>query len=232
MNRIPKPTIFIAVLLLACIPFHGCSKDTANRKNPPQHAAPNSNRHDKNKDSENNSKSDPGKSNTNETSSKNSNHNKATNNTTKSTGSSKSSTVENNSNKNVNPGKSNSSKNNTNHSKHSSVKSKQNSKEKTTVDPDPYGFIGVYWTRQSEVDTEYICFASDGTFHYYCACGDPVNDSDLCESYTYDEPSKTITLNYFETTESAITSIIVKRFDETHLVLDFNGDIRSFVKES
>ena len=91
-------------------------------------------------------------------------------------------------------------------------------------------FAGVSYTRQGSHDTETIRFASDGTFYYSCSCGNPVNDSDLCEGYTYDRESKIFTLNYPETTDETVTTITLVSCDGDTLVLDFGGDIRTFAK--
>ena len=93
------------------------------------------------------------------------------------------------------------------------------------------GFTDITWTRETEADIEYIRFSADGSFSYYCACGNPVNDSDLCEGYTYDNKTKTIKLNCIQTTESMVTTIIIINYDENSIELDFNGDIRTFVKD-
>ena len=94
-----------------------------------------------------------------------------------------------------------------------------------------YLFSDVIWTRDSENDIETIIFKSDGSFSYSCSCGNPVNDSDLCESYVYNDDTKEIKLNCFETTEETITSIKIVEMSEDVLELDFNGKIRRFVKE-
>ena len=70
----------------------------------------------------------------------------------------------------------------------------------------------------------------DGKFVYYCGCGNPVNDSDLCEGYTYDDAAKTITLNCIETTDEMVTTIKIVKCDENSLHLDFNGETRIFEK--
>lgn len=93
------------------------------------------------------------------------------------------------------------------------------------------GFMDISWTRETEVDTEMIFFGSDGSFHYFCGCGNPVNDADLCEGYTYDEKSGSIILDCLETTEEMVTEIKVVSFDKNRLELDFNGEIRTFEKE-
>lgn len=42
------------------------------------------------------------------------------------------------------------------------------------------------WERYTDVDLETIRFGCDNTFSYFYAVGDPVEDSDLCEKYSYD----------------------------------------------
>ena len=93
------------------------------------------------------------------------------------------------------------------------------------------GFMDISWTRETEVDTETIFFGSDGSFHYSCGCGNPVNDADLCEGYTYDEKNGSITLECIEITEKMVTEIEVVSFDEDTLELGFDGEIRKFKKE-
>ena len=105
---------------------------------------------------------------------------------------------------------------------------KENTQEK---DYSKYLFTDASWTRDSEHDIETIVFKSNGRFTYYCSCGNPVNDSDLCENYTYNEETKEITLNCIEETEDTITTIKVVSSTDTTLELDFNGEIRKFEKE-
>ena len=106
------------------------------------------------------------------------------------------------------------------------------SKEKTQKkDYSEYSFTDVSWTRDAGNDIETIVFKSDGKFTYYCSCGNPVNDSDLCESYTYNDDTKEITLDYIEETEEAVTTIKIVKETETTLELDFDGEIRKFEKE-
>ena len=94
-----------------------------------------------------------------------------------------------------------------------------------------YLFSDRVWIRDGGNDIETIIFKSNGDFRYYCSCGNPVNDSDLCESYSYNEETKEIKLECFETTEEMITSIKIINSTETTLELDFNGEIRKFEKE-
>ena len=111
-------------------------------------------------------------------------------------------------------------------------KEDNNSKKNETVDYSEYPFVNTSWTRDAENDIETIRFSSEGDFTYYCSCGNPVNDSDLCEGYIYDDSTKTITLNCIEETDEMVTVIKIVKCDENELQLDFDGDIRVFTKES
>lgn len=98
-----------------------------------------------------------------------------------------------------------------------------------SVDYSQYSFVNT-WTRDAEHDVETIRFGKDGSFSYSCGCGNPVNDADLCEGYTYDDATKTITLDCIETTDEMITVIKIVKCDENELQLDFDGEIRIFTK--
>ena len=105
-------------------------------------------------------------------------------------------------------------------------------KEKTEKkDYSEYLFSNVTWTRDAENDIETLRLNSDGSFTYYCSCGNPVNDSDLCENYTYNDKTKEIKFDCFETTEEMVTTIKVVKSTETTLELDFDGEVRKFEKE-
>ena len=100
-----------------------------------------------------------------------------------------------------------------------------------TVSYSEYSFTDTSWIRKAEHDIETIRFGSDGSFVYYCACGNSVNDSDLSEGYTYDDVTKTITVKYIETTEETVSTIKVEACDDESIKLNFDGEIRVFVKE-
>ena len=106
---------------------------------------------------------------------------------------------------------------------------KENKKEK--VDYSEYDFVGVRWTRTTEHDTEYITFYEEGRFSYYCACGNSVNDSDLCESYTYDDKTKTVKIKCMEKTNETIDTIKIISYDENNITLDIDGEIRQFKRD-
>ena len=112
--------------------------------------------------------------------------------------------------------------------------SKEEKKDKAeeTKDYSALPFVGVQWERDGEHDSESIRFGADGSFGYSCGCGNPVNDSDLCEGFTYDEQTQTITLECIETTDEMITVIKVVKCEENELHLDFDGEIRIFTKQS
>ena len=103
-------------------------------------------------------------------------------------------------------------------------------KESADVDYSKYSFTNTSWTREVEGDMETIRFGGDGSFSYSCSCGNPVNDSDLCDGYTYNDTTKTITLNCIETTDELVTTIKIAKCDESSLHLDFDGEIRIFEK--
>ena len=105
-----------------------------------------------------------------------------------------------------------------------------NKPENQNLDYSQYLFVNTSWIRDAEHDTETIRFGADGKFTYYCACGNPVNNSDLCEGYTYDDSTKTISLNCIETTDEMVTTIKILKCDENSLQLDFDGETRIFTK--
>lgn len=111
-------------------------------------------------------------------------------------------------------------------------KENDDKKEKEeSVDYSMYEFTDVRWERSAEHDSETLTLHSDGKFAYSCGCGNPVNDADVCEEYTYDEKTNIIQLKCLEELEGTITTIKLVKYDDKTLVLDFDGDIRTFEKE-
>ena len=104
--------------------------------------------------------------------------------------------------------------------------------KETKKDYSKYSFSDIVWTRAAENDIETIIFKPDGSFRYYCSCGNPVNDSDLCESYVYNDKTKEIKLDCFETTEEMVKNIKIVEMSEDILELDFNGELRKFEKSN
>ena len=104
-------------------------------------------------------------------------------------------------------------------------------KNKTVkVDYSDVSFTEVSWTRNGDHDLETIRFNANGGFSYSCACGNPVNDADLCENYIYNSVTNEITLKCVEKTDDMVTTIKVVNVTDTTLELDFNGEIRTFEK--
>lgn len=101
-------------------------------------------------------------------------------------------------------------------------------KNDKNIDYSDYLFTDISWVRNGENDIETLIFRDDGSFAYYCSCGNSVNDSDMCDSYTYNDETKEITFNCFDTTEDMVTNIKIVNMSQDILELDFNGEIRSF----
>ncbi len=108
------------------------------------------------------------------------------------------------------------------------VKDTYKAPERVEEDYSKYAFTNNSWTRSGDGDTEVLTFYPDGDYSYYCLCGNPVNDSDLCEYYVYDDESKIITLGCEDTTSSMVTSIKIISSTNEKLVLDFDGEERTF----
>ncbi len=108
---------------------------------------------------------------------------------------------------------------------------KDTEKTNEAVNYSDYAFADVNWIRDAEACTETLKLAGNGDFSYSCSCGNPVNDADLIEGYTYDDNSKVITFDAIETTDEMITKVTVVSCDEEKLVLDFDGEKREFVPE-
>ena len=103
-------------------------------------------------------------------------------------------------------------------------------KDNSGVDYSEYPFVNTSCTRDAEQDIETIRFGADGSFSYYCACGNSVNDSDLCEGYIYDDDTKTTTLNCIETTDEMVTVITIEKYNDKELHLNFDGETRIFTR--
>ena len=99
------------------------------------------------------------------------------------------------------------------------------------IDYSNYSFTNIRWTRETESDIEYIIFNSDGSFSYYCACGSPVNNSDLCDKYTYDDKTNTIKLKCILKVPSTVNKIKIKNYNDNSIELYFDDEIRIFIKE-
>lgn len=98
------------------------------------------------------------------------------------------------------------------------------------IDYSEYSFTDTRWERETEEDIEYVIFNSDGTMSYYCACGTPINNNDICDKYTYNDKTKTIKLKCIIKPANTITKIKINKYDENSIELDFDGEIKTFTK--
>ena len=96
------------------------------------------------------------------------------------------------------------------------------------VDYSEYPFADKTWTRETEHDIENIRFTADGSFDYWCACGNPVMDSDISDGYTYDDKTKTITVKYLEPLEDTVSKIKIVKCDDESIELEVDGEILVF----
>jgi hypothetical protein len=85
------------------------------------------------------------------------------------------------------------------------------------------------WKRDGGGDTETIYFTKEGEFGYYCACGSPVDYYDLCDSYKYDQETKTIKLKCSPGVD--VTKLKIVSVTDKKLILDFEGEKREFLTE-
>ena len=79
------------------------------------------------------------------------------------------------------------------------------------------------WVHYDTTCIETIYFGKDGHFAYYSDDGNPVNDSDLYDQYSYDSKSKKIHLK-----PTGDMSIQVLRYEKSRLLLNIDGDIKEF----
>lgn len=85
-------------------------------------------------------------------------------------------------------------------------------------------FIGYEWENGSDV----ISFTKDGEFGYYDNSGNPVDDYDLCDKYTYNEKTGKIKLSCSGFFTSLFKNIKVVEYDDKILKLRINGEIKKF----
>ena len=79
------------------------------------------------------------------------------------------------------------------------------------------------WVHYDSTCIETIYFGKDGHFSYYSDEGNPVNDSDLYDKYSYDSNSKKINL-----LPTGDMSIQVLRYEKSRLLLNIDGDVKEF----
>lgn len=88
---------------------------------------------------------------------------------------------------------------------------------------------GESWEREIEGCGETLCFSDDGTFIYYEHCGNPVEDYDCFDTYSFNEKTGVITLYAIEGNEKREIEIVSCENDT--LVLRFGTEKREFQKQ-
>lgn len=91
-------------------------------------------------------------------------------------------------------------------------------------------FVDIKYERSTEADTEFIRFSKDGSYSYYCACGNPVDNSDLCEYYTYDKENNKIELECYDGVPEKEKNIKILTATKDKLKIEINGEIREFTR--
>lgn len=91
-------------------------------------------------------------------------------------------------------------------------------------------FVDIRYERSTEADTEFIRFTKDGSFSYYCACGNPVDNYDLCEYYTYDKENNKIELVCYDGVTEKEKNIKILTATKDKLKIEINGEIREFTQ--
>ena len=79
------------------------------------------------------------------------------------------------------------------------------------------------WKHYTYCD-ETICFGGDGSYTYHCACGNPVEGSDLYDSYEYNKDASEIMLH----PENDSNTIRVLRYEKSRLLLGFSDGVKEF----
>lgn len=74
---------------------------------------------------------------------------------------------------------------------------------------------------------EIMRFKEDGSYSYHCACGEPIGDSDLYESYRYDSDEGIIEL--LTAKGRCVSKLELIRYNERHMLLDVDGEIKDFL---
>lgn len=82
------------------------------------------------------------------------------------------------------------------------------------------------WTHYTYCD-ETIDFYDNGDYSYHCACGEPVGNSDLFDSYQYNNKTKQITLS----PKGPGDNIQVLRYSPSRLLLCFSDGVKEFIDQ-
>lgn len=87
-----------------------------------------------------------------------------------------------------------------------------------------------YWSHYDPIigEMENMTLTKKGEFIYCCSCGEPINDSDLYDTYSYEEPGK-ITLRSSDDQYSEEIDIL--SIDDMMLLIKMEDDIIEFYNQ-
>lgn len=87
------------------------------------------------------------------------------------------------------------------------------------------------WEYNTLSCTEVLVFDKEGTFSYYETCGNPVGDSDMYETYSYDKEKQVITVHSSDDSLEDM-EIEVLRYVKDSLLVRINGSIKEFERNN
>lgn len=111
--------------------------------------------------------------------------------------------------------------------KDSKEKIEDKEEKEVILNPVSSDICDISWERSTDVDSETIRFGCDNSFSYYYSVGDPVEDSDLCETYNYKD-------NYVELICDGSrynNKIEILSYDDNKINLLINNEKRTFERK-
>ena len=84
------------------------------------------------------------------------------------------------------------------------------------------------WEYEAESCTYILGMGANGAFINYCTCGEPVGNSDLTETFIYDDETSSVYL--YDNDGKCIVKGTVKKLNDTSLTLDLFGKVCEYVK--
>ena len=96
--------------------------------------------------------------------------------------------------------------------------SSQTESTATPLTKEEQNLVNAQWVGNDGKCENRIRFNKDKSFINSCACGDPVGDGDLVESYTYNKDN---TISLFDCDGALVETAEILFLDNTHLILIF-----------
>lgn len=84
------------------------------------------------------------------------------------------------------------------------------------------------WYHYDEVtgENEVMRFGEDASFYWGCECGEPIDNSDLLESYAYDKEKSVI--KFYNGFDDFTVEAEVLNYSDYHLLLKIDGEIKDY----